>query len=29
MSVGDIIADHDGKLYRCGSFGFKPLENYP
>lgn len=26
MSVGDIVADHDGKLYRCASFGFKPLE---
>ena len=25
MSVGDIVADHDGKLYRCASFGFKPL----
>ena len=28
MSVGDIIADHDGKLYRCASFGFTPLNNY-
>ena len=27
MSVGDIVADHDGKLYRCASFGFKALEN--
>ena len=25
MSVGDIIADHDGKLYRCASFGFTAL----
>jgi hypothetical protein len=25
MSVGDLVADHDGKLYRCASFGFKPL----
>ncbi len=22
MSVGDIVADHDGTLYRCASFGF-------
>lgn len=28
MSVGDIVADHDGKLYRCASFGFTQLENY-
>ena len=28
MSVGDIVADHDGKLYRCASFGFTPLEAY-
>ena len=27
MSVGDIL-EHDGKLYRCASFGFTPLENY-
>lgn len=27
MSIGDIIADHDGKLYRCASFGFTALEN--
>lgn len=26
MSVGDILADHDGKLYRCASFGFTALE---
>ena len=26
MSVGDIVADHDGKLYRCASFGFTALE---
>jgi len=26
MSVGDIVADHDGKLYRCASFGFAALE---
>jgi len=25
MSVGDIVADHDGTLYRCASFGFTPL----
>jgi hypothetical protein len=25
MSVGDIVADHDGKLYRCASFGFTAL----
>ena len=25
MSVGDIVADHDGKLYRCASFGFFEL----
>ena len=25
MSVGDIVADHDDKLYRCASFGFTPL----
>lgn len=25
MSVGDILADHDGKLYRCASFGFTAL----
>jgi hypothetical protein len=28
MSVGDIVEDHDGKLYRCASFGFALLENY-
>ena len=28
MSVGDIIADHDGKLYRVSSFGFTALESY-
>ena len=28
MSVGDIVADHDGTLYRCASFGFTQLENY-
>lgn len=28
MSVGDIVADHDGTLYRCASFGFTRLENY-
>jgi hypothetical protein len=28
MSVGDIVADHDGTLYRCASFGFAQLENY-
>lgn len=27
MSVGDIVEDHDGKLYRCASFGFTALEN--
>ena len=27
MSVGDIIADHDGTLYRVASFGFTKLEN--
>lgn len=27
MSVGDIL-EHDGKLYRCASFGFTPLEDY-
>ena len=26
MSVGDIVADHDGKLYRCASFGFTALD---
>lgn len=26
MSVGDIIADHDGTLYRVASFGFTKLE---
>ena len=26
MSVGDIVEDHDGKLYRCASFGFDALE---
>jgi hypothetical protein len=26
MSVGDIVEDHDGKLYRCASFGFTALE---
>jgi len=25
MSVGDIVADHDGTLYRCASFGFTKL----
>lgn len=25
MSVGDIVADHDGTLYRCASFGFAKL----
>lgn len=25
MSVGDIIEDRDGKLYRCASFGFTAL----
>ena len=25
MSVGDILEDHDGKLYRCASFGFTAL----
>ena len=25
MSVGDIVADHDGTLYRCASFGFTAL----
>ena len=25
MSVGDILADHDGTLYRCASFGFTKL----
>lgn len=25
MSVGDIVQDHDGKLYRCASFGFTAL----
>jgi hypothetical protein len=25
MSVGDIVEDHDGKLYRCASFGFAAL----
>lgn len=25
MSVGDIIADHDGTLYRCASFGFTKI----
>ena len=28
MSVGDILEDHDGKLYRCASFGFTALETY-
>lgn len=27
MSVGDIVEDHDGKLYRCDSFGFTTLED--
>ena len=27
MSVGDIL-EQDGKLYRCASFGFTPLEDY-
>lgn len=27
MSVGDIVADHNGKLYRCASFGFTALES--
>jgi hypothetical protein len=27
MSVGDIVADHDGTLYRCASFGFTKLED--
>lgn len=27
MSVGDILEDADGKLYRCASFGFTSLEN--
>ena len=26
MSVGDILEDDDGKLYRCASFGFDALE---
>lgn len=26
MSVGDIVADHDGTLYRCASFGFKKID---
>lgn len=25
MSVGDIVADHDGTLYRCASFGFTKI----
>lgn len=25
MSVGDIVADHDGTLYRCASFGFERI----
>jgi hypothetical protein len=25
MSVGDIVEDHDGKLYRCASFGFTEI----
>jgi len=25
MSVGDIVEDADGKLYRCASFGFTAL----
>ena len=25
MSVGDIVADHDGTLYRCASFGFDKI----
>lgn len=28
MSVGDIVSDHDGKLYRCSSFGFTSLDSY-
>lgn len=27
MSVGDIVEDHDGTLYRCASFGFTRLED--
>ena len=27
MSVGDIL-EQDGKLFRCASFGFTPIENY-
>ncbi len=27
MSVGDIL-EVDGKLFRCASFGFTPLEDY-
>ena len=27
MSVGDILEDHDGKLYRCASFGFTALQS--
>ena len=25
MSVGDILADHNGDLYRCASFGFTKI----
>ena len=25
MSVGDIVADHDGTLYRCASFGLTKI----
>jgi hypothetical protein len=25
MSVGDIVSDHDGTLYRCASFGFTAI----
>ena len=28
MSVGDILEDADGKLFRCASFGFTALESY-
>jgi hypothetical protein len=28
MSVGDIVEDADGKLFRCASFGFELLANY-
>ena len=27
MSVGDIIEDRDGKLYRCASFGFTSIKD--